>query len=462
MTRSKQNTRKNAQYWDRMDSGGSNTSSDHRPHENILGTSDSEEQPPPVPPPAPTAAGRAKRSNSVPSAHHLIHKEVINLRRQAATAQKMLDDALTIADKAKARLNLDERILITNFPTAVKQWLLAKVRESDMMTDGGSRIKATLYIESVLRLPLDEEAPPPLCLTVAQLLQQREVMDIKMFGQEYLKDEIVATLTRIITADSGSYVAFSGPPGIGKTMAAQILIADTLNIPFFQLACGGLSDPALLLGHSSTYVGAKPGHIALFAEQAKGKRAVVVLDEIDKIESDAIWGVLTHLLDKTQNEKFYDHFYGNNVPIDLSRWIFVVTFNDESKVNRIVKDRMKIIHIPDYTIGEKREIAKTHILPNAMSEFNLAALLAGTDPDELDCIVRYVVDRGLRTHVTGMRGIKLTCESLAVRLLIQLQEIEVDHMKLGLDQMMVRRVFEKEDRFLSRSMSSPDVLHFYS
>ena len=96
-----------------------------------------------------------------------------------------------------------------------------------------------------------------------------------------------------------------------------------------------------------------------------------MLDEIDKIASDAIWGVLTHILDKTQNCQFIDHYYGNEVPIDISNWIFIVTYNDRSKVSDIVFDRLKVIEMPDYSMDEKRAIARFHLLPNALAEFNL-------------------------------------------------------------------------------------------
>lgn len=417
------------------------------------------------------------RSNSVPNLHQSVLKEVAELRRKAIAAQKRLDESLSINEKARAKLTLDERILVSGFPLKAQQWLLAKVREADLMNEGAARMKIVVYIEAALNLPLETMVPSPFSLGIKELLEERQKMDSKMFGQQYLKDEIIATLARIITADSGSYIAFSGPPGIGKTMAARKLIADTLQLPFFQIACGGLHDPALLLGHSSTYLGAKPGQIAQFAEQAKDKRAVLVLDEIDKIASDAIWGVLTHMLDKTQNRHFHDHYFGNQIAIDLSKWIFVVTFNDIQKVNPIVKDRMRIIHMPDYTTAEKESITRHHLLPNALTEFHLLGLLQCTPEHEMNAIVQYLVQRGTQSHQTGMRGIKLACESLAVRWLIQAQvrdqtcvDLKLDPAALSADDecgngmafshARVQSLFRPEDAFLNRSQNT--YLDFYA
>lgn len=401
-------------------------------------------------------SGRKPRQK--PSQHQLVIRELQTLRSRAQEAQVKLDMNISISDRAFAKLSIMERVLLSDFPAHTQEWLIGRVKEAEEMTDGGSRLKLIQYVEACLRLPLSvkiEDKSSNIKLT--DLMQIRASMSDKMYGQEYLKDEILSMLARIVTAQNGSYIGFAGPPGIGKTMAARLLVAQSLEIPFHQISCGGMSDSSVLLGHSSTYVGAKPGQIAQFAIDSKDNQVVLVLDEIDKIASDAIWGVLTHLLDKTQNHKFVDHYFGNEVPIDISKWIFIVTYNDRSKVNDIVFDRLKVIEMSDYTMSDKKEITKYHLLPNAMSEFKLLHLL----PQDCSNIIDYIVKRGTETHQTGVRGIKQVCETLAVRLLLSLeangalakhvipQEISIQD---------VQALFEKEDTFRASSVRRNSAL----
>ena len=389
----------------------------------------------------------------------LIVKELLSLKQKANEAHTALAQQLSIQKQAFDRLSVNERVLLSDFPNTVKSWLLSRIHEADNMTDGGNRMKLIQYVENALLLPLEVSGGDEhLSLSIQALHEARAKMDEQMFGQSYLKDEILSILTRIVKADSGSQIAFAGPPGVGKTMAARLLIAGVLNVPFFQISCGGLHDAAILLGHSSTYVGAKSGQIAQIAAQCHGPRAVLVLDEVDKIASDAIWGVLTHILDKTQHNTFTDHYFGENIPIDLSKWIFVLTYNDESKINQIVRDRMRTIHVLDYSFHEKKKITSHHLLPKAISEFGLVY-----DPHVSDDIIDFLVKRGIESHKSGVRGCKMVCEALSVRLFLYHTKSENENQlqPYTLTINDIKDMFVKEDKHFATSKSNHDVQYSY-
>jgi ATP-dependent Lon protease len=139
------------------------------------------------------------------------------------------------------------------------------------------------------------------------------------------------------------FIGLVGPPGVGKTAISSI-IAKSLNLPFKHISLGGIKDASVLIGHSSTYVGSKPGLLVNTLNEMKYLNGVILLDEIDKVGSDfndkkSISSVLIHLLDKSQNKSFQDSFMPE-VPIDMSNVLFIVSMNDVNKIDKILKDRL--------------------------------------------------------------------------------------------------------------------------
>ena len=150
-------------------------------------------------------------------------------------------------------------------------------------------------------------------------------------------------------------------------------LAEALELPFYQVNFGGLNDVSVLTGHSETYVGSKPGKFVEILTSAGCMNPIIYLDEIDKISEHKgreINGILTHILDEEQNNKFQDN-YLSNININLSKALFVIAFNEHDKVDRIVSDRMKIIYIDSPTSDSKVTIASEKMIPDIINTLNI-------------------------------------------------------------------------------------------
>ena len=184
-------------------------------------------------------------------------------------------------------------------------------------------------------------------------------------------------------------------------------LAEALDLPFNQINFGGINDGSILTGHSETYVGSKPGKIVEMLTKSKCMNSIFYLDEIDKIadhKNKEINGILTHLLDEEQNDKFQDN-YLSNINIDLSKVFFVISFNDITKVNPIVLDRMRVIKIKNPSMEDKLIIAQDKLIPQIKSQCKNTDL-----PDLTKDIIHYIVYKVPKED--GVRQLKKTLEKI--------------------------------------------------
>ena len=204
-----------------------------------------------------------------------------------------------------------------------------------------------------------------------------------------------------------------GPPGVGKTSIARS-IAKALDRPFIKIALGGLSDEAELRGHRKTYVGAMSGKIINAIKRAKVSNPVILLDEIDKIQTSFKGNpanVLLEILDPEQNQKFQDHYL--EIEYDLSQVLFIATANEEHQIDSALRDRLEIIRLSSYTIFEKMAIAKQHLIPKVYRQHSLDAnQLIINDNDLWFLIKHYVQEAGVRNLTQELAKIarKITLE----------------------------------------------------
>jgi len=172
---------------------------------------------------------------------------------------------------------------------------------------------------------------------------------------------------------TGTAIAIKGPQGTGKTTLIKEGISKILARPFAFLALGGATDSSFLEGHSYTYEGSMWGKVVDILIQSKCMNPVIFMDELDKIsdtpKGEEITGILTHLTDTTQNDKFHDKYFAN-VDFDLSKILFIFSYNDEKKVNPILKDRMYRIHTDGYKNDQKIIIAKKYLIPKIEKNIN--------------------------------------------------------------------------------------------
>lgn len=207
----------------------------------------------------------------------------------------------------------------------------------------------------------------------------RRVLDECHFGLWQVKRRVMEQLAVLsLRPDApGPVLCFVGPPGVGKTSLAKA-VAEALGRPFVSVSLGGVRDDAEIRGHRRTYVGSMPGRIVQGIRQAGVCNPVVLLDEIDKIGSDGRGdptGALLEVLDPSQNKAFRDLYL--DLPLDLSRAFFIATANTLERVPRALWDRLEPVEFDSYTPEERMEMARSHLIPEAMAA-------AGLTPADVD------------------------------------------------------------------------------
>jgi ATP-dependent Lon protease len=182
----------------------------------------------------------------------------------------------------------------------------------------------------------------------------QQTLNEAVYGLNDAKLQIIQMLGQFITNPKavGTSIAIHGPPGTGKTSLVKEGISKILNRPFSFIALGGATDSSVLEGHSYTYEGSIWGKIVQILVDSKCMNPIIYFDELDKVsdtpKGEEIIGILTHLTDTTQNSQFHDKYF-SELDLDLSKCLFIFSYNDESKINPILKDRMYRIETKGYT-----------------------------------------------------------------------------------------------------------------
>ncbi|WP_454936638.1 endopeptidase La [Capnocytophaga leadbetteri] len=251
------------------------------------------------------------------------------------------------------------------------------------------------YLEVLLELPWNEYSKDNFDLKRAQ-----KILDKEHYGLDEVKRRIIEYLAvlKLRNDMKSPILCFYGPPGVGKTSLGRS-IAKALNREYARMSLGGLHDEAEIRGHRKTYIGAMPGRILQQLKKAKTSNPVFVLDEIDKLGNSSYQGdpsaAMLEVLDPEQNKEFYDNFL--EMGYDLSKVMFIATANDLSTIQPALLDRMEIINVSGYTIEEKTEIAKRHLLPKQLKEHGMKSTDIHLGKKEIERIVEgYTRESGVR------------------------------------------------------------------
>ncbi|QOW11276.1 endopeptidase La [Kaistella flava (ex Peng et al. 2021)] len=260
------------------------------------------------------------------------------------------------------------------------------------------------YLDFFTELPWEKYSKD-----VFDIIKAEKVLDKAHYGLEDIKTRILEHMAVLKLKNNmkSPILCLVGPPGVGKTSLGKS-IADSLGRKYIRVSLGGLHDESEIRGHRKTYIGAMAGRILQSIKKAGTSNPVIVLDEIDKIAT-GIHGdpssALLEVLDPEQNNSFYDNFL--EMGYDLSKVMFIATANSLSTVQRPLLDRMEIIEISGYTLEEKVEIAKRHLIKKQQEENGLDAKSFKLGNAEL----KHIIDA--HTSESGVRGLEKQIASIA-------------------------------------------------
>lgn len=314
-------------------------------------------------------------------------------------------------------------LLQSDIPVVFKNVALKKICNLRQMDPGsGEFYKIKNWVDTFMQIPFGKYKTLPIsigdgvenCHNFMESAQK--TLDNAVYGLNDAKMQIMQMLGQFITNPKsiGSAIAIHGPPGTGKTSLVKEGISKILNRPFAFIALGGATDSSFLEGHGYTYEGSTWGKIVQILIDSKCMNPVIYFDELDKIsetpKGEEIAGILTHLTDTSQNSQFHDKYF-SEIDFDLSKCLFIFSYNDESKVNPILRDRMYRIQTKGYNQKQKTIISKDYLLPKIREQIHFTS-------DEIiipDSTIHYIIENHCDKE-DGVRNLKRCMEIIHTKL----------------------------------------------
>ena len=344
--------------------------------------------------------GKIRREMGEVQRDHIIREQIRLLQRELGEDE---DSELT-----EYRAKILERQLTEE----VEQKLLKEVdRLAKQPFSSAEASVIRNYLDVCLEMPWGTETKERASVPAA-----RKILDRDHFGLEKVKERILEFIAvRQLNPDAkGQIVCLVGPPGVGKTSIA-ISVAAALNRKLARLSLGGVRDEADIRGHRKTYIGAMPGRIVNAISPSGSMNPLLLLDEIDKMGNDFRGdpaSAMLEVLDSEQNYAFRDHFL--EIPVDLSKVLFITTANTTSTIPRPLLDRMEVIELTSYTDEEKLQIARRYLLPKQLKEHGLSKSALRLSDEAIRAVITGY------TRESGVRSLERTMGKLCRKAAIQL------------------------------------------
>ncbi|XP_047996272.1 lon protease homolog, mitochondrial isoform X1 [Leguminivora glycinivorella] len=317
---------------------------------------------------------------------YILHEQLKVIKKELGLEK---DDKDAIGDKFR------ERLADKTVPAAVQTVIDEELNKMNFLESHSSEFNVTrCYLDWLTSLPWGITSKENLELKDAQV-----ILDEDHYGMEDIKKRILEfiAVSQLKGSTQGKILCFHGPPGVGKTSIARS-IARALNRQYFRFSVGGMTDVAEVKGHRRTYVGAMPGKLVQCLKKTGTENPLVLIDEVDKI-GKGVHGdpssALLELLDPEQNANFLDHYL--DVPIDLSRVLFICTANVVDQIPEPLRDRMELIDMSGYVAEEKLAIAQQYLVPTARKNCGLTDEQLNLTSEALTTLIKsYCRESGVR------------------------------------------------------------------
>ena len=319
--------------------------------------------------------------------------------------QKILIKSIEDLNKAqKISVPYRFKLLEMDLPDSIKGLAMRKVNVLRTMdTSSGEYNKIKNWMDAFMSIPFNTYKKLNITMEDGEEKCQKYmsnamgILDKCVYGLDDAKMQIIQMIgTWIANPDAvGNAVAIKGPPGTGKTTLVKEGISKILERPFEFIALGGSTDSSFLEGHSYTYEGSTWGKIASMLMKSKCMNPIIYFDELDKVsetpKGEEIIGILTHLIDTSQNTQFHDKYFAD-IDFDLSKCLFIFSYNDENKINPILRDRMYKIETKGYDGPQKLVITKDYLLPNIRKMINFKSEDIIIDDEAITYIISQYTD----------------------------------------------------------------------
>ena len=337
--------------------------------------------------------------------------------------EKLLEEIKKVNEINDLHMPLKFKILDSDMDLNTKAIAIRNIEKlSEMDVSTGEYSKMDTWINGLISVPFNKYVSLPVTNenTIDEkrefILNTKKILDISIYGHIDAKTHILQVIGKWIKnpLSQGNVLALQGPMGNGKTTLVKEGISKAIGRPFHFIALGGQSDSSLFEGHSYTYEGSHWGRILDIIMQSKCMNPVIYFDELDKVsdthKGEEIIHMLTHLTDPSQNSLFQDNYYPG-INIDLSKVLFIFSFNDESKINRILKDRMYVINTKGFNTKEKIKICREYVIPELYETY----LFKQDEITINDEILEYIIDK-FTNKEEGIRNLKRCIEGIIAKI----------------------------------------------